>query len=151
MRTFTDEESKRTLEAELVGKTPDGSSVNLKLDNQRVVQVKIERLVQADQDYIKNWVRPADQVTCRVEGKPFDGYKRISIQAISGTGNTKLEVMPGVWSSTEMTLVPYTKEIKAGETWRDVVVVPNRYTVSLYDENGHSLDVEKYNRKTGLK
>ncbi len=151
VRTFTDEETERTLQAEMVGKSPDGQSVSLKLSSGRVVIVKLERLTKEDQTYVERWVKAMDQVTCRVEGKPYDGYKRISVAAISGTGDTVLDIQPGVLSTESMALVPYTRNLKAGEKIRDSVTVPNRYTVTLRDEHGHILDEEKYNRKTGMK
>jgi len=150
-RTFTDEESGRTLEASLVGKSPKGDKVTLRLDNGRVVTVETKRLVEADRTYIDRWMNPRDQVTCRVDGKPFDGYKHVTVQAEAGPGTATLVIHPGVFEFGTRTVIPFKKEMKAGESFSQRLVLPNKYTVTLTNESGATLDQETHGKKTGVK
>jgi len=150
-RTFTDEETSRTLRAVLVGKIPKGDKITLRLESGRVVTVDTERLIEADRVYVERWVTPHDQLTCRVDGKPMKGYKSVSIQANAGPANAVITITPGYYDRTTYVITPFTKDLKAGETFQQSFTLPNKYTVTLSNESGAVIDQESNSKKTGMK
>jgi len=150
-RTFTDEESSRTLKAILVGKSPGGEKITLRLESGRVVTVETKRLIEADRIYVERWITPHDQLTCRVDGKPFRGYKSVTVQAKAGPENATLNIEPGVYDQTTRMINPFKTDLKAGETFSQSFVLPNKYTVTLSRQSGGVIDQESHARKTGMK
>ena len=61
-RTWTQAETKRTLEGEAVDKKRDGSAIQIETDAGKLLRLPTASLIEEDQTYIEHWFADADKL-----------------------------------------------------------------------------------------
>ena len=140
-RSWTHAETGRTITAEMVDRSHGPLRARLKLSSGgRATWVNASDLSAKDQAYIAKWIPPIDHLTVRVIGsqrRNNSTVKRLSVTArarnerVIVSGAARFAVEPGCSKTVIVTSGP-------------------KYEVSVHSASGKLLDVEKWNRKTGL-
>lgn len=146
-RKWTEAESKRQIEAKIVGKRLDGSQANLRMRDGKSVWIETERLIEGDQEYIRNWVKPVDHITARVKGFG-KGWKTIEVTAVAGSGPLTVKAY---WTAQGEQPKGYPKVFKLGKGEESTFTykASDEYTVKAW--SGKELvDEERWDSKTGL-
>jgi len=144
-RLWFDAKTGRSIHAALVDKNADSAKLRLKKTG-KSVWVKTPRLVEEDQRFITNWIKPRKVLTVRLAGSKKGGYKKIRIKTEAGNSDVKVKVTSRGYKSTTYT-------VDAGETSEVVYTVKDSYVVTASANNGSewiTIDTETNKRKTGL-
>ncbi len=143
VRTWTESESKREIVAEITDKKLDSSEAELRLQNGKRVWIKAERLIEADQEHIKKWIKPVDHLKVRVVGSG-KGTKKVEVTAVAGSRNLRI-----VAQRSPNDQRPITRTLKPGEEATFTYDAGNNYVVKAWDGK-ELVDEESWNKKTGL-
>jgi len=144
-RLWFDAKTGRSIHASIIDKNSDGAKLRLKKTG-KAVWVKTSRLVEEDQRFITNWIKPRKVLTVRLAGSKKGGYKKIRIKTEAGNSDVKVKVTSRGYKSTTYT-------VDAGETSEAVYTVKDSYIVTASANNGSewiTIDTETNKRKTGL-
>jgi len=141
-RTWTQNETKRTIVAKINDKKLDDSAVQVRLKTGRYVWLQTVDLVADDQTYIKKWVKPIDRLTVRVTGSG-KGMKKIEVVAQAGPKTMKVR------GKRPRPKPPIEYEVEAGKTFKFEFWAPREYWVRAY-EAGKLIEEETDKSKTGL-
>lgn len=142
-RQWTETESGRQIEAMITDKKFDGSEAKLVMRNSKVFWIKAASLTEKDREYIKNWVKQVDHLSCRVVGKSKSG-KRVKVMALAGEKPMKVAAYDYPNDKT-----PITKNLKAGEELEFEYDATDKYVVKAWSD-GVLVDEEAWNKKSGL-
>ncbi len=146
-RKWTEAETKRQIEAQIVDKKFDDSQAKLIFRDGKVVWMNTIGLIPEDQKYIKNWVVPIVHITARVVGSS-KGRKKVEVTAIAGSRKLTVKAF---WNekATQPKGYTITRELKIGEKITFIYEASNEYVVKGW--SGKELvDEESWNKKTGL-
>jgi hypothetical protein len=139
-RTWTEESTKRKIEAKIEEKDDKAGTVLLLLKSMKSVKIDVSKLVEEDRKYVKEWekpISPQDQLTVRIVKSGISRGKRVEVDVKAG----KVDVVvsgPGLRENVE-----------AGKRELFQLDVPDRYTFTLTDSNGAQIDQETALKKTG--
>lgn len=139
-RTWTEEATKRKIEAKIIEKDEKTGTITLALKSLKHVKLDVSKLIEEDQKYIREWSKlivPEDQLTVRVVKSGISRGKRVEVDVKAG----KLDVLV-----SGHTLVA---KVKAGERKIFQIEVPDNYTFKLTDASGNLIDQESALKKTG--
>lgn len=140
LRTWTEESTKRKIEARMVKKDDNKGTVTLMLKSTKRVNLDTSKLIEKDQEYIKGWsksISPRDQLTVRIVKSGRSRGKRVEVEVQAG----KLDVTLSGHNLSHT--------VKAGERKLFQVEVPDKYTFTLNDTDGNLIDQETALKKTG--
>jgi hypothetical protein len=140
-RTWTEEATKRTIEAKILERDDKKNTVTLQLKSMKNVVLDTSKLTEKDQEFVKDWkkyVEPKNQLTVRIVKSGISRGKRVEVDVQAG----KFDVVVSGHSLSST--------IKAGERKLFQVEVPDKYTFTLNDTDGNLVDQESALRKTGL-
>jgi hypothetical protein len=140
-RTWTDQETKRTLKGAITDKHRDGSKIEILKEDGGHVWLVIERLIAADQKIANRWVEPDDAISLTNKMTKKGGERVVKVHADAGTH--ELSVVVKTPTKT------IKKKVKAGKTLDFEVTVYKGYSVSGY-HGGFLVDRETALKKTGL-
>ena len=141
-RTWTQDETKRTIVARITDKKLDNSSAQVRTKAGRYIWLRSSDLIAKDQDYIKKWAKPFDRLTGRVKGSR-KGRKKIEVVAQAGPKPMKVE---GRQPSPKP---PVRHQVAAGQMIKFEFWAPGEYWVRAY-EDGKLMEEETDKTKTGL-
>ncbi|MGB0775606.1 MAG: hypothetical protein ACPG32_15830 [Akkermansiaceae bacterium] len=152
MRTWTQEKSGAKLKGKVIDKMSSGKSVRIEFENGKKHWVKIDTLIQSDQEYASMWCPPEKHITARIVGKK-KGSKTLEITAIAGLNPMKVVAKPTPSGGS------VTKMLKKGETLTFEVTLSNKYEVKAYKgvKKGKEtvftevIDTETHTKKSGLR
>ena len=143
-RIWTEAESGREIEAFLSDVKPDKSQVRLVGKNGKAFWIDTGRLVKADQDLVKKWVKPMDHLSARVIASG-DGWKRIEVKAEAGTQPLKVVARRRIGDRTPAVV----KNIKPGGRVEFTYKASNEYIVKVY-AGKKVVETESWKTKKGL-
>ena len=144
-RLWFDAKTGRSIQAAMVDKNTDSAKLRLKKTG-KSVWVNTSRLVEEDQRFISNWIKPRKVLSVRLAGSKKGGYKKIRIKTVAGNSAVKVKVSSRGYRTTTYT-------VDAGETSEAVYTIKDSYVVTASANNGSEwiiIDTETNKRKTGL-
>lgn len=139
-RTWTEEATKRTIEAKIVDKDDEAGTVSVFLKNMKRVKLDVAKLTEEDQRYVESWsksILPENQLTVRIVASGRSRGKRVEVDVVAGKSDVTV-------SGHRLNAT-----VKAGERELFQVEVPNKYTFTLHDADGNLVDQETALKKTG--
>ena len=146
-RTWTEEATKRKIEAKIVEKDEKAGTVSLVLKSLNSVKLDVSKLSEDDQKYVKGWsksIRPEDQLTVRVVASGQSrGGKRVEVDVKAS--KTDVVVSGGCDAGCHR----LRKAVKAGERGLFQIEVHDKYTFTLNGADGNFIDQETALKKTG--
>jgi hypothetical protein len=135
-------EGGRKLHGELVEKGMDGDKPQIQLSDGKRVQIPMDKLSSADQEYVRKWTRPADMISTAIDvTTKSDGFKTILVQFQAGTSDMTIVC-------SDETKMRKTSKIKAGETGEFTFECKGNYKV-VAKVGEAEMDVETPLKKTG--
>ena len=143
MRTWTEADTGRKVVAKIVDKSLDGLKVRIQTRKGKSFWLPCKKLSKADQDYVREWVKPVDYLSVRIVGKR-KGIKDLLITVHASKHPVKV-VVHGRFGTRK----PLRCTCKQGQQRQIRVTTTNKYRVEVW-EKGVLVDQESHNRKTGL-
>jgi len=147
-RTWTEEATKRTIEAKILRRDDKDNTVTILLKSMKTVTLDISKLIEEDQEYAKGWskaIAPRDQLTVRVVASGQSrGGKRVEVDVKA----SKSDVV--VSGGCDAGCHSLKKTVKAGERGLFQIEVHDKYTFTVNDQNGKFIDQETALKKTGV-
>ncbi len=132
------------IEGTITDKKSDGSSAKIITKDDRTVWLECAKLVQADRDYVKNWIGSDGRLTVRVTATGR-GWKELKVNFQSGASPLEIQAYDQ-WPRRE--LGP-NRKLKPGEQGEFTYKAHSEYRVIAKSE-GQEIDRETDKRKTGL-
>ena len=152
IRIWTEQETKRKLEARITDKNLSGRRIKVISKSGETHWLELGNLIQKDQEYARNWVKPINHLTVSVVGsrratakekrKGIKGWKKLKIVVVAGAAPIKIQ-------ASRLKKNPIEKKLKAGETITFEHWTGRKYWVRAW--HGKKLvDEETDRKKTGL-
>ena len=145
-RTWTEEATKRKIEAKILEKDDKAGTVSLLLKNLKSVKFDVSKLTEEDQKYVKDWsklITPEDQLTVRVVASGISRGKRVEVDVKA----SKSDVV--VSGGCDAGCHRLKKNVKVGERGLFQIEVHDKYTFTLNGADGNLIDQETALKKTG--
>lgn len=151
-RTWTEEATKRKVEAKILEKDDKLGNVTVMLKNLKSLKLEVSKLVKEDQKYIKEWqmaVNPQDQLTIRVVKSGSSRGKRVEVDVTASKSDVVVSggCNGGGGCSAHS---PLKKTVKAGQRGSFQIEVCDKYTFTAKDAEGNLIDQETDLKKTGI-
>lgn len=148
-RTWTLEATKKTIEAKIIEKDDAASTVTVMMKNLNTVKLDVSKLIEDDQKFVKDWVKPIDprnQLTVRVvqSGKYGAYTKKLEVDVVAYKDDVK--VSGGCCAGCNN----IRKTVASGTSETFTVITHDNYSFTLTDLNGLQIDQESATKKTGV-
>lgn len=147
-RTWTDEETGRTLEAVMIRKNSTSESAQVRTRADKTFWLKAAKLIEEDREYIKLWVKPEEHLTARIAKS---GKKGRTIEVVAKAGSKPMEIKAYWRDEVNRQPIGYPRvyKLKKGENRTFTYNAGKRYLVRAFWD-GKLVDEEAWNSKTGL-
>ena len=142
-RTWTQQETGRTIEAKITEKSADHKKAKVVTRKGKVFWLKAPDLSKADQNYIIDWFPPVDHLTCRVV-KTKNGTKTVRATVTATKDPVTLRIGPHPTTGEYHRL-----HVPKGKTITMDFLCESKYDATVTSKAG-VLDQESALKKTGL-
>ena len=143
-RTWTDKESKRTIEGTLVEKSMANDRIRIERTSGSSVWVDISRLIDADRTYAQNWEKAENLISTRLV-KRGKGWREVGVLAVGGTHGGRVVMLRYPRDPR-----PVVHELKPGQKG-DYLFKGNEDWIVRFWSGDKKLDEESALEKTGIR
>lgn len=144
-RKWTEAETERVIYAMIIDKKLDDSEARLSKRGGKSFWIAKDKLIEEDQKYIEEWVKPVKHITARVIASG-NGGKKVEVTAVAGSKDMTVKAY---WDGKKKQPKGYPKiyEVKKGEELKFTYKAGNKYTVKGF-YGDEVVDEESWDSKT---